>query len=172
LKFIFFFSREFIRERKYDNCIENDTLLIELNLVCNFTHANLKRFAQQTMMIGGLPGEAGGQGEEGICPKYCVIDGGVFLEDAGLASKKRKRKADVVERTERTNQSIAMPPIRKQGKLARGEFPTSRRDMGMMYGEFINFLRQQSIITFYQSLLGKQGTIKQCVIHCVAIIIH
>ncbi|VDL70264.1 unnamed protein product [Nippostrongylus brasiliensis] len=27
------------------------------------------------------PGQPGPQGERGICPKYCALDGGVFFED-------------------------------------------------------------------------------------------
>ena len=27
------------------------------------------------------PGPPGDQGEKGICPKYCALDGGVFFED-------------------------------------------------------------------------------------------
>ncbi|VDL86930.1 unnamed protein product [Nippostrongylus brasiliensis] len=29
----------------------------------------------------GSPGKAGVAGEQGICPKYCALDGGIFFED-------------------------------------------------------------------------------------------
>ncbi|KAI6189479.1 Col-cuticle-N domain-containing protein [Aphelenchoides bicaudatus] len=46
-----------------------------------FDHKTSKTHFDIQAGPAGPPGGSGTQGEKGICPKYCALDGGVFFED-------------------------------------------------------------------------------------------